>query len=92
MPVPLGITARCSFVPVVISILELENVKPVEPIVLLVRVAVESFVTTVPLPEGKVKVVPSVPENVKVLVTERVLALVSVNVPVVLVTVNPDTF
>jgi hypothetical protein len=44
---------------------------------------------TVLLVAGKVIVVESVPESVSVLVTDKVLALVRVNVPVVLVTVRP---
>jgi hypothetical protein len=91
-PVPLGIIARFSFVPVVISVEAPENVKPVDPIVLLVNVAVESVVTTKPLPEGNVKPVPSVPDNVRVLSTLNVLLLANVNVPVVSVTVSPETF
>lgn len=57
--------------------------------VLLVKVAVESSVTTVPEVEGNVIVVPLVPDNVSVWVTESVFPAVIVKVPVVVVIMRP---
>ena len=75
------------------------KVKPVEPTVLFVSVPVESRVTTVPDPDGKVNVVESVPERVSVLLTITVFPspILSVVADVkaaseVFVTVSPFTF
>lgn len=57
--------------------------------VLFVRVCVAARVTTVSDAPGKVIVVESVPASVSVFDTEKVLALVRVNVPVEAVRVKP---
>jgi hypothetical protein len=54
-----------------------------------VKVFVRPNVATVALEDGKVTVTPSVPSSVRLFSTVNVLLLVSVNVPLLVVSVNP---
>ena len=88
-PLPLGVSTKFSFVPVVMSVVAPEKVNPVEPMILLVRVCVDARSTKVTVPEGivalvvpvEVKVNGKAPDVVNASAKETVLALAICKVP-----------